>query len=106
MFEALPESINCEQTSLCSATHFACDLARVRRNGLIPLDNTSDIAGPLTRSVEDAARLFGVLAGFDARDPLTQFALNASLPANYTQFLDAGGLKARSCWASGLTRSI
>ena len=43
--------------------------------------------------------MFGVLAGFDARDPLTQFALNASLPANYTQFLDAGGLKARSCWA-------
>ena len=69
------------------------------RRGLIPLDNTSDIPGPLTRSVEDAARMFGVLAGFDARDPLTQFALNASLPANYTQFLDAGGLKVRSCWA-------
>ena len=64
-----------------------------RRSGLIPLDNTSDVAGPLARSVEDAARVFGVLAGFDARDPLTQFALNASLPANYTQFLDAGGLK-------------
>jgi hypothetical protein len=37
--------------------------------------------------------MFGALAGYDARDPLTRLALNASLPANYTQFLDAGGLK-------------
>lgn len=67
------------------------------RVGLVPLDNTSDVAGPLTRTVDDAARLFGVLAGYDPRDPLTRLALNASLPANYTQFLDAGGLKVRMC---------
>ena len=78
----------------------------MHRSGLIPLDNTSDIAGPLTRSVEDAARVFGVLAGFDARDPLTRLALNASLPANYTQFLDAGGLKARSCWGRSVVCSV
>lgn len=88
-----------EQMLCAQQFHLESEFAHVCRSGLIPLDNTSDIAGPLTRSVEDAARMFGVLAGFDARDPLTQFALNASLPANYTQFLDAGGLKARSCWA-------
>ena len=67
--------------------------AAPRSTGIIPLDNTSDVVGPVTRSVEDAARMFGALAGYDARDPLTRLALNASLPANYTQFLDAGGLK-------------
>jgi len=67
--------------------------AAPRSTGIIPLDNTSDVVGPVTRSVEDAARMFSALAGYDARDPLTRLALNASLPANYTQFLDAGGLK-------------
>ncbi|KAK9832701.1 hypothetical protein WJX81_001352 [Elliptochloris bilobata] len=77
----------------CGLVGFRPSLGLSSRIGLIPLDNTSDVAGPLTRSVEDAARLFGVLAGFDPRDPLTRFSLNASLPDNYTQFLDAGGLK-------------
>ena len=90
---------------VCSASSSNIDVCSWHRIGLIPLDNTSDVAGPLTRTVEDAARMFGVLAGFDARDPLTHLALNASLPANYTQFLDPGGLKVCPVSCQGLTRS-
>ncbi len=42
---------------------------RVSRYGLLPLSYSFDCAGPLTRTVRDAARLLGVIAGRDANDP-------------------------------------
>ncbi len=63
------------------------------RAGIVPLDNTSDIAGPLGRSVADVARLLEVLAGQDPADPLTELSAFQAAPANYTRYLDAGGLK-------------
>ena len=41
----------------------------VSRFGLMPLSHTLDTVGPLTRTVRDAARITGVIAGPDPRDP-------------------------------------
>ena len=66
----------------------------VSRCGIIPIMHTQDTAGPLCRTVEDAAILLGALAGVDGRDPATMGSLGrAPEPCDYTQFLDAGGLK-------------
>ena len=43
----------------------------VSRYGLMPLSHTLDTVGPLTRTVRDAARIIGVIAGHDPRDPTT-----------------------------------
>jgi amidase len=56
---------------------------RVSLYGAFPLANSLDHLGPMTRSVEDAARLLCVMAGFDAQDPNS---LNAPVP-NYLQSL-------------------
>lgn len=62
----------------------------VSRDGIIPISQSQDTAGPMTRSVADAAALLSAIAGPDARDAAT-----AQAPAgiDYTQFLDAGGLR-------------
>jgi amidase len=63
----------------------------VSRDGIIPISNTQDTAGPLTRTVTDAAITLGVLAGIDPHDPATQ-ASAGKVPADYTQFLKLDGL--------------
>ena len=68
--------------------------AWVCRAGIIPLDNTSDIAGPLARSVEDVARMLEVLVAVDPNDPLTSLSkFLGSKPANYTSALSRDALK-------------
>jgi Asp-tRNA(Asn)/Glu-tRNA(Gln) amidotransferase A subunit family amidase len=42
------------------------------RDGVFPLSLMQDIAGPMTRTVDDAARIFQVIAGHDPRDPVTE----------------------------------
>ena len=64
------------------------------RAGIIPISATQDTAGPMARTVRDAAVLLGALAGPDPRDPATQ-ASAAHRHADYTQFLDANGLKGK-----------
>ncbi len=61
------------------------------RDGVIPLAFDRDIAGPMTRTVEDGARIFNVVAGFDEADPYTQAGRNRK-ESDYTSFLDANGL--------------
>jgi Asp-tRNA(Asn)/Glu-tRNA(Gln) amidotransferase A subunit family amidase len=43
----------------------------VSRTGIIPIAHSQDTAGPMTRTVEDAAILLGVLSAADPRDPST-----------------------------------
>jgi amidase len=67
-------------------------LGLVSRSGIIPIAHSQDTAGPMCRTVADAAVLLGALTGVDPRDKAT----NASRGKNqidYTKFLDANGLK-------------
>ena len=62
------------------------------RDGVIPLSFDRDIAGPMGRTVEDVARVFNVVAGYDPADPYTE-AGRGRREDDYTSFLDADGLK-------------
>lgn len=61
------------------------------RAGIIPISHTQDTAGPMARSVEDAAILLGVLAGIDNDDAVTHESENKSF-TDYTRFLDVHAL--------------
>lgn len=62
------------------------------RDGVIPLIFDRDIAGPMSRTVEDGVRLFNVVAGYDPADPLT---LPDKREADYLKFLNADGLEGK-----------
>jgi amidase len=64
----------------------------VSRSGIVPISSTQDTAGPMARSVADAAILLGALAGVDPADAATREAAGKA-PPDYTRFLDADGLQ-------------
>jgi amidase len=64
----------------------------ISRSGIIPISHTQDTAGPMTRTVTDAAILLGILAGEDPADLATTPASH-NLKTDYTRFLDPAGLK-------------
>jgi amidase len=64
----------------------------VSRSGIIPISHSQDGAGPMCRSVRDAAILLGALTGVDAQDPATAASAGKS-QTDYAQFCDANGLK-------------
>jgi amidase len=64
----------------------------ISRAGIIPISHSQDTAGPMARSVTDAAILLSGLAGVDADDPATK-APGRKDAADYTKFLDRAGLK-------------
>lgn len=64
----------------------------IGRSGIIPISETQDTAGPMARTVRDAAILLGALAGVDDRDDKTQMGEGKS-HCNYLPFLKEGGLK-------------
>jgi amidase len=67
-------------------------LGLISRAGIIPIAHNQDTAGPMCRTVTDAAILLSVLAGIDPRDDATKASAGKSF-ADYTKFLDASGLK-------------
>ena len=64
----------------------------VSRSGIIPISHSQDGAGPMCRTVRDAAILLGALTGVDPHDLATAVSQGKSL-TNYAQFCDPNGLK-------------
>jgi Asp-tRNA(Asn)/Glu-tRNA(Gln) amidotransferase A subunit family amidase len=62
------------------------------RDGVIPLSFDRDIAGPMGRTVEDVAKVFSVVAGYDPADPYTE-AVRDREETDYSEFLDGSGLE-------------
>lgn len=62
----------------------------VSRSGIIPISHSQDTAGPMARTVSDAAILLGALTGIDVNDAATKPQRSFT---DYTRFLDKGGLK-------------
>ncbi len=67
-------------------------LPLVSRFGMMPANPSSDTLGPMTRTVRDAALLLDAIAGYDANDPATGYAVGR-VPDSYAAGLDAGGLR-------------
>ncbi|HJS19501.1 MAG TPA: amidase, partial [Anaerolineales bacterium] len=66
-------------------------LGLVSRSGIIPIAHSQDTAGPMARTVADAALLLGAMTGVDGRDSATRLSRKRS-SSNYTRFLDLDGL--------------
>ena len=64
------------------------------RSGIIPISATQDTAGPMARSVRDAAILLGALSGVDTTDKITAQSKGKSYQ-DYTPFLDKNGLNGK-----------
>jgi amidase len=67
-------------------------LGLVSRTGIIPIAHNQDTAGPMARTVTDAAILLGAMTGIDSLDAITAHSKSHVQP-DYTKFLDAAALK-------------
>ncbi len=66
----------------------------ISRHGIIPISHSQDTAGPMSRTVTDAAILLGALTGVDERDPATLTSVGR-FHKDYTPFLNAEGIKGK-----------
>ncbi|MDY6818329.1 MAG: amidase family protein [Halobacteriales archaeon] len=64
----------------------------VSRTGIIPLSETQDTAGPITRTVADAAKMLDAMVGYDPEDPVTAKGVGNVPEDGYAGALDADGL--------------
>ena len=76
-------------SAACSLVGLKPTVGLVSRSGIVPISHTQDTAGPMCRSVADAAVLLAALAGADPRDSATTNVRTA----DYVAALDANGLK-------------
>lgn len=66
----------------------------VSRSGIIPISKTQDTAGPMARTVTDAAILLGVISSIDEADSVT-LESKGKAQSDYTIFLDSNALKGK-----------
>jgi amidase len=78
--------------ALCGVVGIKPTVGLVSRSGIIPISHSQDTAGPIARTVTDAAILLAALAGVDPRDDATHDAASHLQP-DYTKFLDKDGLR-------------
>jgi amidase len=78
-------------SSTCGIVGIKPTLGLIPRSGIIPIAHSQDTAGPMCRTVADAAALLTVMAGTDPADSITSAA--ASQKKDYTQFLQKDGLR-------------
>ena len=81
-------------SSFCGIVGIKPTVGLLSRSGIIPISKTQDTAGPMARTVRDAAILLSALTGVDPDDPVTNES-NGKAQKDYTQFLDANGLKGK-----------
>ncbi len=81
-------------SSMCGIVGMKPTLGLISRSGVVPIAHSQDTAGPMARSVRDAAILLGALAGPDPGDPATEVAAQ-HMQADYTRFLDPAGLRGK-----------
>ena len=67
-------------------------LGLVSRAGVVPIAHSQDTAGPMARTVRDAAILLNAIAGVDTRDSATS-SLSTRQAVDYTRYLDTNGLR-------------
>jgi len=79
-------------SSACSIVGIKPTVGLIGRTGIIPIAHSQDTAGPIARTVADAAILLGALIGIDTEDTAT-FESRGEYYTDYTQFLDAKGMK-------------
>ena len=79
-------------SSMCGIVGIKPTLGLISRSGIIPIAHSQDTAGPMARTVRDAAILLGAMTGADGRDNTTHAAAGKSF-TDYTQFLDPNGLR-------------
>ena len=77
--------------SFCGIVGLKPTVGLLSRSGIIPISATQDTAGPMARTVRDAAVLLGALTGVDPADGITRESQGKALQ-DYTRFLDANGL--------------
>jgi amidase len=77
-------------SSMCGLVGLKPTVGLVSRRGIIPISSTQDTAGPMCRTVADAAILLQAIAGSDLLDPAT--AASAGKVSDYAKALDANGL--------------
>jgi amidase len=78
-------------SNACGIVGLKPTVGLVSRAGVVPLAHSQDTAGPMCRTVADAAALLSGMAGVDPRDPATA-AAEGHIEADYTRFLDPNGL--------------
>jgi len=88
--------------SACSLVGIRPTIGLVSRDGIIPYSFTQDAAGPMARTVADAAAMLGVLAGYDPGDPATAWSIG-HVEKNYTRHLRKDGLRGKRI---GILRSF
>ena len=81
-------------SSFCGIVGIKPTVGLWSRSGIIPISATQDTAGPMTRTVTDAAILLGALAGEDVTDAITT-QHNKKDKIDYTSFLNKEGLKGK-----------
>ena len=84
-------SIVCPSNN-CGIVGIKPTLGLVSRSGIIPIAHSQDTAGPMARTVRDAAILLGVLAGFDPNDTATSAGRGRPSP-DYAAALDPASLR-------------
>ena len=79
-------------SSACGLVGIKPTLGLVSRSGIIPISHSQDTAGPMARTVADAAAMLAAISGVDARDAATADA-RGKATADYTRALNAASLK-------------
>jgi amidase len=79
-------------SSCCGVVGIKPTVGLISRSGIIPISSSQDTAGPIARTVADAATLLGALTGVDPNDNATK-ASDGQAETDYTKHLRGNGLK-------------